>query len=218
MRLGSSRVMLSPVKRLERALKRFFDLTLAALLLVLLSPLLLLLWLLIRLDSRGPAFFRQPRLGKGGKVFAILKFRTMVDGAERQGSGIFTSSSDPRITRVGHLLRRSSLDELPQLVNIVRGEMSFVGPRPPVPYHPYRYADYAPEQRRRFSVKPGITGYAQVLGRNRLEWDERIAYDLEYLERWSLSLDAQIVVRTFATLRGPVFSDRAKTQVKRRAS
>lgn len=202
--------MPKPAKLLERALKRFFDFIVAALLLLLLSPVLLLLWLFIRLDSRGPAFFRQPRLGQHGRVFEILKFRTMVDGAEKLGSGIFTSRSDPRITRVGQLLRRSSLDELPQLVNIVRGEMSFVGPRPPVPYHPYPYEDYSPEQRRRFSVRPGITGYAQVLGRNRLEWSERIAYDLEYLDRWSLLLDAQIVLRTFGALRGPVFSDRAK--------
>lgn len=202
--------MSKPEKRLERALKRFFDFIVAALLLLLLSPGLLLLWLLIRLDSPGPAFFRQPRLGRHGRVFEILKFRTMVDGAEKQGSGVFTSRSDPRITRVGQLLRRSSLDELPQLVNIVRGEMSFVGPRPPVPYHPHRYEDYSPEQRRRFSVRPGITGYAQVLGRNRLEWSERIAYDLEYLDSWSLLLDAQIVLRTFGALRGPVFSDRAK--------
>lgn len=202
--------MLRPVNRLGYALKRFFDLSFAVLLLLLLSPVLLLLWLLVRLDSRGPAFFRQPRLGYRGEVFEILKFRTMVDGAEAQGTGIFTSRGDPRITRTGHLLRRTSLDELPQLVNIVKGEMSFVGPRPPVPYHPYRYEDYSTEQQQRFSVRPGITGYAQVMGRNRLEWNERIQYDLEYVKRWSLLLDAQIIVRTFATLKGPVFSDRAK--------
>lgn len=200
------------MKHAGLALKRFFDVTLAALLLLVLSPLFLLLWLCIRLDSRGPVFFKQPRLGYRGEVFEILKFRTMVEGAEKQGSGVFTSRSDPRITRVGHLLRRSSLDELPQLVNVLRGEMSFVGPRPPVPYHPYRLEDYSPEQRRRFSVRPGITGYAQVLGRNRLEWSERIRYDLEYIDTWSLGLDARIVARTFGVVgsRQTVFSDRTK--------
>ncbi len=203
--------MLEPVKRMALALKRYFDLVVAGLLLLILAPALFVIWLLIRLDSSGPALFKQPRLGYRGEVFKIFKFRTMVDGAEQVGSGVFTSRGDPRITRIGGLLRRTSLDELPQLLNIVRGEMSFVGPRPPVPYHPYRYEAYTPEQRRRFTVKPGITGYAQVIGRNRLEWDERIRYDLEYLGRWSLLLDAQIVARTFGVVRQQqVFSDRRK--------
>lgn len=203
--------MFEPMKRMALALKRFFDIVVAGLLLFVLAPALFLVWLLIRLDSSGPALFKQPRLGYRGEVFKIFKFRTMVDGAERVGSGVFTSRSDPRITRTGGLLRRTSLDELPQLLNIVRGEMSFVGPRPPVPYHPYRYEAYTPEQQRRFTVRPGITGYAQVVGRNRLEWNERIRYDLEYIDRWSLLFDAQIVARTFGVVsQQQVFSDRPK--------
>lgn len=203
-------VMLWVMKRTGLILKRFFDTVGAALLLLLLSPLLLPVALLIRGGSRGPALFKQPRLGYRGKVFLIYKFRTMVDGAEKLGSGVFTSRDDPRITRVGHLLRRTSLDELPQLLNIVRGEMSFVGPRPPVPYHPYRYDAYSAEQRLRFSVRPGITGYAQVTGRNQLEWDERIHYDVIYVKNWSLGLDLKILVRTLSVVskRRGVFSDR----------
>ncbi len=197
------------MKRTGRALKRFFDLTAAALFLFLLSPLLLLVALLIRFGSKGPAFFKQPRLGQNGRVFDIYKFRTMVDGAEGLGSGVFTSRSDPRVTPLGHLLRRTSLDELPQLINVLKGEMSFVGPRPPVPYHPYPYADYSAEQKLRFSVRPGITGYAQVVGRNRIKWDERIRYDVQYVRNWSLGLDAQILARTFRVVGGRdgVFSD-----------
>lgn len=201
------------MKRTGLALKRFFDTVAATLLLLLLSPLLLPVALLIRLSSKGPALFKQPRLGYRGQVFSIYKFRTMVDGAESLGSGVFTSRNDPRITRLGHLLRRTSLDELPQLLNIVRGEMSFVGPRPPVPYHPYVYDDYSAEQKLRFSVRPGITGYAQVIGRNRLEWDERIRYDVMYVKNWSLSLDAEIIVRTFGVVgdRRGVFSGRQRS-------
>lgn len=198
------------MKRAGRALKRFFDLSFSALLLLLLSPLLLPVALTIRLTSKGPALFKQPRLGLNGQVFRIYKFRTMVDGAERLGSGVFTSPDDPRVTPLGHLLRRTSLDELPQLINILRGEMSFVGPRPPVPYHPYTYEAYPDEGRLRFSVRPGITGYAQVVGRNRIKWDERLRYDAVYVKNWSLSLDARILARTFRIVgagRG-VFSDR----------
>lgn len=197
------------MKRAGRALKRFFDLTAAALALLLLSPPLLLAALLIRFGSKGPAFFRQPRLGRNGRVFYIYKFRTMVDGAEGLGSGVFTSRDDPRVTPLGHLLRRTSLDELPQLINVLKGEMSFVGPRPPVPYHPYPYADYTAEQKLRFSVRPGITGYAQVVGRNRIKWDERIRYDVLYVKNWSLGFDVQILARTFRVVSGRdgIFSD-----------
>lgn len=198
------------MKHTGRVLKRFFDMVGALLLLLLLSPLLLPVALLIRLGSKGPALFKQSRLGYRGRVFSIYKFRTMVDGAEGLGSGVFTSRNDPRITRVGHLLRRTSLDELPQLLNIVRGEMSFIGPRPPVPYHPYPYDAYSAEQKLRFSVRPGITGYAQVAGRNQLTWDERIRYDVMYVKNWSLSLDTEILIQTFLVVgdRRGVFSDR----------
>lgn len=203
--------MLHFMKRAGLILKRFFDTVGAALLLLLLSPLLLPVALLIRFGSAGPALFKQPRLGYRGRVFSIYKFRTMVDGAEKLGSGVFTSRGDPRITRMGQLLRRTSVDELPQLLNIIRGEMSFVGPRPPVPYHPYVYDAYSAEQKLRFSVRPGITGYAQVAGRNQLTWDERIRYDVSYVKTWSLGLDLEILARTFLVVgnRRGVFSDRS---------
>src|SRR5699024_1422348 len=120
------------------------------------------------------------RLGENGKKFEIYKFRTMIENAEKMGTGIFTSDEDPRITKVGHFLRKTSLDELPQIINIIKGEMSFVGPRPPVPYHPYKYDDYNEIQKKRFTVKPGVTGMAQVYGRNTLSWDERIEHDVKY--------------------------------------
>lgn len=204
-------VILRFMKRAGLFLKGFFDTVGAALLLLLLSPLLLLVALLIRFSSAGPALFKQPRLGYRGRVFSIYKFRTMVDGAEKLGSGVFTSRGDPRITRVGQFLRRTSVDELPQLLNILRGEMSFVGPRPPVPYHPYVYDAYSTEQKLRFSVRPGITGYAQVTGRNQLTWDERIRYDVSYVKTWSLGLDLEILARTFLVVgnRRGVFSDRS---------
>ena len=142
----------------------------------------------------------QERLGKNGEVFKIYKFRTMVENAESKGSGIYTSKGDPRITKLGHFLRKTSLDELPQLLNVIKGDMSLVGPRPPVPYHPYEYKEYSVQQRKRFKVKPGITGFAQVSGRNKLSWDERIEYDVEYVENYSLFLDFKILFMTFAKL------------------
>ena len=145
-------------------------------------------------------FFLQERLGKNGDVFKIYKFRTMVENAESKGSGIYTSKGDPRITKIGHFLRKTSLDELPQLLNVIKGDMSLVGPRPPVPYHPYKYNEYSDKQRKRFTVKPGITGFAQVSGRNKLSWDERIEYDVEYVENYSLFLDFKILFNTFLTV------------------
>jgi len=142
----------------------------------------------------------QERLGKNGEVFKIYKFRTMVENAESKGSGIYTSKGDPRITKVGHFLRKTSLDELPQLLNVLKGDMSLVGPRPPVPYHPYKYNEYSDKQRKRFKVKPGITGFAQVSGRNKLSWDERIEFDVEYVENYSLFLDFKILFNTFLTV------------------
>lgn len=142
-------------------------------------------------------FFLQERLGKGGEVFKIYKFRTMVKNAENKGSGIYTSKKDPRITKIGHFLRSTSLDELPQLLNVIKGDMSLVGPRPPVPYHPYNYKDFSDEQRKRFKVKPGITGFAQISGRNKLSWDERIKFDVEYVENYSFILDIKILFNTF---------------------
>jgi len=181
-------------------LKRTFDYCVSAFLLIVLAPLFAIIAIAIKLDSEGPVFFVQERLGKDGKVFRLYKFRTMIHGSEKSGSGLHTYADDPRITRVGKILRRTSLDELPQLINVLKGEMSIIGPRPPVPYHPKPYECYTEEERLRFSVLPGITGYAQVMGRNELTWDERIALDVEYVRNFSIWLDAKILLMTIATI------------------
>jgi lipopolysaccharide/colanic/teichoic acid biosynthesis glycosyltransferase len=181
---------------------RVLDLLLAALLLALASPVLALAALLVRLESRGPVIYRQRRVGKDGRPFELLKLRTMVPGAETMGAGIYVVEGDPRITRMGRLLRRTSLDELPNLVNVLRGEMAIVGPRPTVQEQVDRYTE---RQRRRLEVKPGITGWAQVNGRTSLPWPERIELDVWYVEHRSLLLDIRILaktVRLLATGRG----------------
>jgi lipopolysaccharide/colanic/teichoic acid biosynthesis glycosyltransferase len=181
---------------------RALDLLLVSLLLALASPFLALVALLVRLESRGPAFYRQRRVGRSGEPFELLKLRTMVPGAEAMGAGIYVVEGDPRITRVGRLLRRFSLDELPNLVNVVRGEMAIVGPRPTVQEQVDRYTE---RQRRRLEVRPGITGWAQVNGRTSLPWPERIELDVWYVEHRSLRLDLRILAKTarmLATGRG----------------
>jgi lipopolysaccharide/colanic/teichoic acid biosynthesis glycosyltransferase len=165
--------------------------------LVLASPALALAALGIKLEDRGPVLYRQRRVGQDGRDFELLKLRTMVVGAERQGDGWAVNRGDPRITRVGRLLRRVSLDELPQLWNVVRGEMSLVGPRPTLRY---QVEQYTPRQRRRLEVKPGITGWAQVHGRASLPWDERIELDVWYVEHRSPWLDLKILAKTPAAL------------------
>ena len=174
-------------------MSRAFDLMLAGVLLVLTAPLLGLAALAIRLESRGPVFYRQRRVGKGGRPFELWKLRTMVPGAESMGAGIYVVEGDPRITRAGRLLRRLSLDELPNLINVLRGEMAIVGPRPTVQEQVDRYTE---RQRRRLEVKPGITGWAQINGRTSLPWPERIELDVWYVERRSLRLDLRILAKT----------------------
>jgi lipopolysaccharide/colanic/teichoic acid biosynthesis glycosyltransferase len=174
-------------------LNRAFDVALAAALLVITSPLLALAALAIRLESRGPVFYRQLRVGRHGEQFELWKLRTMVPGAEAMGAGIYVLEGDPRITRVGRLLRRYSLDELPNLVNVVRGDMAIVGPRPTVQEQVDRYTD---RQRRRLEVRPGITGWAQINGRTSLPWPERIELDVWYVENRSLRLDLRILAKT----------------------
>ena len=169
------------------------DLVLAAVLLALAAPLLAVAALLIKLESRGPVFYRQRRVGRHGRPFELWKLRTMVQGAESSGHGIYVIEGDPRITRVGRLLRRYSLDELPNLVNVLRGEMAIVGPRPTVQEQVDRYTD---RQRRRLEVKPGITGWAQVNGRTSLPWPERIELDVWYVDHRSLWLDLRILAKT----------------------
>jgi lipopolysaccharide/colanic/teichoic acid biosynthesis glycosyltransferase len=181
-------------------IRRLLDIVLSAAALVLTAPLLLAAVIAIKLESRGPALYRQRRSGLHGEHFDMLKLRTMVDGAEHIGAGLAVNVNDSRITRVGALLRRSSLDELPNLLNVLRGEMSLVGPRPTLPA---QVAQYTPRQRERLSVKPGITGWAQINGRASLPWSERIELDLHYVEHRSLLLDLQILARTPAlVLRG----------------
>ncbi|MFL5835178.1 MAG: sugar transferase [Solirubrobacteraceae bacterium] len=173
--------------------KRALDLVGATTLLVLSSPFMALAALLIRLESRGHPIYKQRRVGRHGRPFEIYKFRTMVDGAEYVGAGLAVNEGDPRITRVGHFLRRWSLDELPNLVNVVRGEMSLVGPRPTIQV---QVDQYTPHQRRRLDVKPGITGWAQVNGRTSLPWHERIELDVWYVDHRSLLLDVRILLRS----------------------
>ena len=172
---------------------RPLDLALALVLLVVTAPLLGLAALAIKLESRGPVFYRQRRVGKDARPFELVKLRTMVPGAETMGAGIYVLEGDARITRVGRLLRRFSLDELPNLINVVRGELAIVGPRPTVQEQVERYTE---RQRRRLEVKPGITGWAQINGRTSLPWPDRIELDVWYVEHRSLRLDLRILART----------------------
>jgi lipopolysaccharide/colanic/teichoic acid biosynthesis glycosyltransferase len=163
------------------------------------APALALAMVAIRLESPGHPIYRQRRVGKDGREFDLLKLRTMVDGAEHIGAGLAINEDDPRVTRVGALLRRTSLDELPNLLNVVRGEMSFIGPRPTIPV---QVAQYTERQRGRLAIRPGITGWAQVHGRASLPWSERIELDLYYIEHRSLALDLRILWRTVAIVLG----------------
>lgn len=180
-------------------IRRSFDIVVSASVLGLSSPVLALAALAIRLESSGPVIYRQRRSGLEGHQFEVLKLRTMVDGAEHIGAGLAINENDSRITRVGAFLRRTSLDELPNLVNVLRGEMSLIGPRPTLPVQVEQYTE---RQRGRLSLRPGITGWAQVNGRASLPWSERIELDLYYVEHRSLRLDLQILWRTLAMVLG----------------
>lgn len=173
--------------------RRLCDIVVASLVLVLASPLMAIAAIAIVLESRGGIFYRQRRVGKDGHEFDVLKLRTMVDGAEHQGAGLAVDAGDARITKVGAVLRRTSIDELPNFVNVLRGEMAVIGPRPTVPEQVQRYSE---RQFGRLAIRPGITGWAQVNGRTALPWDERIELDLWYIEHRSLRLDLQILSRT----------------------
>jgi lipopolysaccharide/colanic/teichoic acid biosynthesis glycosyltransferase len=175
------------------AAKRALDLAIAVPGLALAAPVMAGIALWVRRDSAGPALFRQSRIGFAGRPFTLVKFRTMVVGAEGMGAGLAISEGDPRITHAGRVLRRLSLDELPQLWNVVRGDMSIVGPRPTVARQVERYT---PRQRRRLLARPGLTGLAQVSGRAAIPWSERIELDLRYVEAWSMRRDLAILVRT----------------------
>jgi lipopolysaccharide/colanic/teichoic acid biosynthesis glycosyltransferase len=180
-------------------LRRAIDIVVSATALALASPILFVAAIAIRLESRGPIVYRQRRSGLHGHEFDVLKLRTMVDGAEHKGAGLAINENDSRITRVGALLRRTSLDELPNLVNVLRGEMSLIGPRPTLPV---QVAQYTERQRGRLEIKPGITGWAQVNGRASLPWSERIELDLYYIEHRSPALDVEILRRTVSMVLG----------------
>lgn len=184
------------------ALKRIIDIFGSLVGLIILLPLMIIISILIKLTSEGPVIFKQERLGKNGKVFKIYKFRTMVVNAENIGDGLTVKSeSDSRITKVGRILRKTSLDELPQLFNVLVGHMSLVGPRPPVTYHPYDgYNNYPNWAKKRFNMRPGITGLAQVTVRNSVTWDERIKVDNEYIDKFNIWLDIKILFLTIKSV------------------
>lgn len=180
-------------------LKRFFDVLFSIFGLLVLIPIWLVVGIAIKLDSKGPVLFKQGRLGKNGRVFNIYKFRSMVMNAEFTGTGLFNYANDPRVTKVGNFLRNTSMDELPQLMNILKGDMSFVGPRPPVTYELGDYVDFDADLKRCFTMKPGVTGLAQISGRNELSRDEKTVWDLKYNEtfqKWGVLLDLKIVLIT----------------------
>ncbi len=179
--------------KIEFGVKRLIDVVVASVLVVILIPVFVGIALAICLDSHDSPFFLQERVGYRAKKFRMLKFRTMVRNAENTGSGLYVSQFDPRITRVGRILRRFSLDELPQLLHVLTGQMSLVGPRPGLPY---QLQHYTPRQMKRLCVRPGITGWSQVNGRNELSWPERLENDLWYVDHFSLWLDARILFRT----------------------
>ena len=184
----------------SRKAKRALDVVIAGLAAAIAGPFMLLIALAIRLEDRGPALLRQSRVGMHGEDFDLLKFRTMIADAHTVGSGWLVAERDPRITRVGRFLRKWSLDELPQMFNVLRGEMSIVGPRPTLRY---QVDQYTPFQRRRLEAKPGITGWAQIRGRNSLRWPERIELDVWYVEHQSLRLDLAILLRTVPMILKP---------------
>ena len=172
--------------------KRLIDVILSVLALILLSWLYLIIAVIIKATSKGPVLFKQERIGKNGKVFNILKFRSMKVGAEKTGSGVYSGKGDPRVTKVGKFIRATSIDELPQLINILKGDMALIGPRPPLTYHPWKWEEYTDEQKRMFEVRPGITGWAQTHGRKDVEWHKRIELNVWYVDHISFGLDFKI--------------------------
>lgn len=177
-------------------LKRALDCAIAAPALLVFAIPMGVIAIAVRLDSPGPAIFRQKRLGKDGRVFEMLKFRSMCLNAEHTGTGVYSEKGDKRVTRVGRFLRATSFDELPQLINILRGDMSLIGPRPPLTYHPWPLEEYTAEQKRMFEMRPGITGWAQINGRKAVEWHRRIELNVWYVDHVSFLLDLKIFFLT----------------------
>lgn len=180
----------------KRFLKRFFDLILSIIVIIICAIPMFIIAIAIKIDSPGPVIFKQQRIGYKGRVFNIYKFRSMCIGAEQKGTGVYSHKGDARVTRVGKILRRTSLDEIPQFFNILFGDMSFIGPRPPLTYHPWNIEEYTDEQLRMFDLRPGITGWAQVNGRKCVEWSRRIELNVWYVDHVSLWLDLKIMYLT----------------------
>ena len=177
-------------------IKRIFDFVSALLAIILLIPLLIIISISVKIDSKGPVLFKQGRRTKNGRVFSMLKFRSMVVNAEKQGAGLFNYENDPRVTKVGRILRNTSLDELPQLFNILKGDMAVVGPRPCVTYELGDFDTLNSKYKKRFKAKAGLTGLAQVKGRNDITWDEKVEYDNMYVDlfqKWGVLIDIKII-------------------------
>jgi len=177
-------------------LKRLFDIIIALVGLIIAAIPMLFIALAVKIDSRGPVIFKQERIGRKGKVFKIYKFRSMCVGAEKTGSGVYSEKGDARVTKVGKFLRATSLDELPQFFNLLKGDMSLIGPRPPLTYHPWKVEEYTDEQFKMFDVRPGITGWAQVNGRKAVDWDKRIEMNVWYVDNVKFLLDLKIFFMT----------------------
>lgn len=178
-------------------IKRSIDFVLSLCGLIVLSPVFFILCILIKLDSKGPVLFKQDRLGYKGKVYKMYKFRSMCVGAEHIGMGVYSNKNDIRVTRVGKFIRATSLDELPQLINVIKGDMALVGFRSPLTYHPWKWEEYTERQKEMFNVRPGITGWAQVNGRKTVEWNKRIELNIWYANHVSFLLDIKILFMTF---------------------
>lgn len=176
--------------------KRLIDVVLSFIGIIVVSPIYLLTAILIKLDSKGPVLFKQKRLGVNGVPFNIYKFRSMYINSEKKGSGVYSGKDDPRVTKAGKFIRLTSIDELPQFVNILKGDMAIIGPRPALTYHPWPYEEYTEEQKKMFSVRPGVTGWAQIHGRKDVEWNKRIEMNVWYAEHLSFWLDVKIFFAT----------------------
>ena len=176
--------------------KRIFDIISTVILLTVIWPIYLLLYLIVYFTSGKPVYFKQERIGKNGKTFQIIKFRTMVNDAVKMEGGYSVRVNDERFTPMGKIFRKYSFDELPQLINILKGEMSVVGPRPPLTFFPHKYEDYDEITKKRFSITPGLTGYAQIVSRNEVEWNDRFKYDILYVENYSFWFDMIILLKS----------------------
>lgn len=196
--------------------KRLFDIIVSFIGIVILALPMLIIALIIKIDSKGPVLFKQKRIGRHAKVFNIYKFRSMCVGAEKMGTGVYSEKGDSRVTRVGKFLRATSLDEIPQFFNILFGHMSFIGPRPPLTYHPWPIEEYTDEQLRMFEVRPGVTGWAQINGRKGVEWNKRIELNVYYVDHMSIFFDIKILFSTvFKVLRNEDNENNGATVVKK---